>query len=75
MNVRNNPLPKGEGTNVLPKAAYDPAHHLIENEPYSDPVGDELKLFEAAYRQPIPVLLKAPSAAAKRASWDTWRGG
>ena len=29
----------------------DPAHHLIKQEPYYEPVGDEIQLFEAAYRQ------------------------
>ena len=36
----------------------DPAHHLIEKEPYYEAVGDEILLFEAAWRQQIPVLLK-----------------
>ena len=43
----------------------DPAHHLIEAEPYYEPVGDEIKLFEAAYRQQIPVLLKGPTGCGK----------
>jgi nitric oxide reductase NorQ protein len=43
----------------------DPAHHLIEAEPYYEPGGDELKLFEAAYRQQIPVLLKGPTGCGK----------
>src|SRR5512135_1454927 len=43
----------------------DPAHHLIEKEPYYEPVGDEIQLFEAAYRQQIPVLLKGPTGCGK----------
>jgi nitric oxide reductase NorQ protein len=43
----------------------DPAHHLIEKEPYYVAVGDEIDLFEAAYRQQIPVLLKGPTGCGK----------
>jgi len=43
----------------------DPAHHLIEKEPYYEAVGDEIQLFEAAYRQQIPVLLKGPTGCGK----------
>ena len=43
----------------------DPAHHLIEKEPYYESVGDEIQLFEAAYRQQIPVLLKGPTGCGK----------
>ena len=43
----------------------DPAHHLIENEPYYEAVGEEIQLFEAAYRQQIPVLLKGPTGCGK----------
>lgn len=43
----------------------DPAQHLIEKEPYYEPVGDEIQLFEAAYRQQIPVLLKGPTGCGK----------
>jgi nitric oxide reductase NorQ protein len=40
----------------------DPAHHLIEKEPYYEAVGDEI---QAAYRQQIPVLLKGPTGCGK----------
>ena len=43
----------------------DPAQHLIEKEPYYEAVGDEIQLFEAAYRQQIPVLLKGPTGCGK----------
>jgi nitric oxide reductase NorQ protein len=43
----------------------DPAHHLIKQEPYYEPVGDEIQLFEAAYHQQIPVLLKGPTGCGK----------
>ena len=68
MNARNHPDPlplTGDGTSLISNTVYDPAHHLIEAEPYYEPVGDELKLFEAAYRQQIPVLLKGPTGCGK----------
>lgn len=45
----------------MPNPVYNPAHHLIENEPYYEAVGEEIQLFEAAYRQQIPVWLKGPT--------------
>lgn len=39
-------------------------YHLKE-EPYYVPVGDEVELFEAAYEQKIPVLLKGPTGCGK----------
>lgn len=38
---------------------------LIENEPYYQAVGDEIAVFEAAYRQKLPVLLKGPTGCGK----------
>ncbi|MDP3063371.1 MAG: CbbQ/NirQ/NorQ/GpvN family protein [Chloroflexota bacterium] len=53
-----------EGTRTLYK------QHLIEEyvlreEPYYKPVGDEAQLFEASYRQKLPVLLKGPTGCGK----------
>ncbi|MBI3067872.1 MAG: CbbQ/NirQ/NorQ/GpvN family protein [Betaproteobacteria bacterium] len=42
-----------------------PEAHLIEKEPYYEPVGDEIALFEAAYATQIPVLLKGPTGCGK----------
>ena len=39
-------------------------YHLTA-EPFYVPVGDEVELFEAAYRQKIPVLLKGPTGCGK----------
>ena len=39
-------------------------YHLTE-EPFYIPVADEVELFEAAYRQKIPVLLKGPTGCGK----------
>ena len=38
---------------------------LVRSEPYYRPISDELVLFEAAYEQHIPVLLKGPTGCRK----------
>jgi nitric oxide reductase NorQ protein len=42
-----------------------PEEFFIETEPYYEPVGDELVVFEAAYRNQLPVLLKGPTGCGK----------
>jgi nitric oxide reductase NorQ protein len=42
-----------------------PEEHFIEQEPYYEPVGDEIAIFEAAYRNGMPVLLKGPTGCGK----------
>ena len=37
----------------------------IDDEPYYHPVGNELPLFEAAWRNRLPVLLKGPTGCGK----------
>lgn len=39
--------------------------HLIADEPYYAPQRNEIELFEAAYRNAIPVLLKGPTGCGK----------
>ena len=39
--------------------------YFIKDEPYYEPVGDELEIFEAAYGQCLPVLLKGPTGCGK----------
>ncbi|RMD80380.1 MAG: CbbQ/NirQ/NorQ/GpvN family protein [Gammaproteobacteria bacterium] len=39
--------------------------HLIREEPYYKPVGDEVALFEAAYAARMPVMLKGPTGCGK----------
>ncbi len=39
--------------------------YLVKREPYYEPQGDEIALFEAAYRNQIPVLLKGPTGCGK----------
>lgn len=42
-----------------------PETRFIEQEPYYEPVGDELAVFEAAYRHGLPILLKGPTGCGK----------
>lgn len=39
--------------------------YTVQDEPYYLPIGDEVALFETAYAQRIPVLLKGPTGAGK----------
>ena len=39
--------------------------HLILEEPYYCPLGEEISIFEAAYRNRLPVLLKGPTGCGK----------
>ncbi len=39
--------------------------HYITHEPYYEPVGNEVTLFEAAYANRLPVLLKGPTGCGK----------
>ena len=53
--------------------------YLVEREPFYLPVGDEVALFEAAFSQRIPVLLKGPTGCGKTRfveymSWKLGRG-
>ena len=46
-------------------------------EPYYRPVGDELELFNAAYNEHLPVLLKGPTGCGKTrfVEWMAWKLG
>ena len=35
-----------------------PEDYFISDEPYYEPVADEIQIFEAAYKNQLPVLLK-----------------
>ena len=39
--------------------------YLVETEPYYLPQGDEIELFEAAYAERIPLILKGPTGCGK----------
>ena len=49
----------------LSSKALQPEARIIEREPYYEPIGDEIALFEAAYASLIPVLLKGPTGCGK----------
>ena len=38
---------------------------LIKQQPYYEPIGNEIELFEAAYQNQLPVLLKGPTGCGK----------
>ena len=42
-----------------------PEEHYIRQEPYYEAVGDEIAIFEAAYKHGLPVLLKGPTGCGK----------
>ena len=42
-----------------------PEENYITDEPYYQPVGDEIAVFEAAYANQLPVLLKGPTGCGK----------
>ncbi len=42
-----------------------PEEHYIRREPYYEPVSNEIAIFEAAYRNRLPVLLKGPTGCGK----------
>ncbi len=44
---------------------YAVEEYAVHEEPYYLPIGDEVELFEMAYAQRIPVLLKGPTGAGK----------
>jgi len=39
--------------------------NLVTQEPYYEPVGDEIEVFVAAYRNQLPILLKGPTGCGK----------
>ena len=49
----------------MPARAIQSEELLVTQEPYYEPQGDEIPLFEAAYRNRIPVLLKGPTGCGK----------
>lgn len=44
---------------------FKPESYLIEKEPYYEAIGNEIELFEAAYHNQLPVLLKGPTGCGK----------
>src|SRR4030095_4862000 len=44
---------------------YQIEEFTIQEEPFYVPIADEVEIFEAAYRQRVPVLLKGPTGTGK----------
>ena len=44
---------------------FKPEEYLVTEEPYYEPVGKEIALFEAAHHNQLPVLLKGPTGCGK----------
>ncbi len=61
----------------MPARAMRPEEYYIEDEPYYEPVADEGQVFEAAYRNALPVLLKGPTGCGKTRFMEhmAWRLG
>jgi nitric oxide reductase NorQ protein len=55
--------------------ALKPEEYFVEQEPYFEPVGNEIDVFEAAYRNQLPVLLKGPTGCGKTRFMEymSWR--
>ena len=45
--------------------------YIIEEEPFYYPVRDEIEVFESAYKNQLPVLLKGPTGVARQDLWNT----
>jgi len=54
-----------------------PEEYIFSEEPYYEPVGEEISVFEAAYRNGLPVLLKGPTGCGKTRFMEhmAWRLG
>jgi len=57
--------PSSGTVSTLRERALQPEARLIEREPYYEPLGSEIALFEAAYSSQIPALLKGPTGCGK----------
>ena len=55
--------------------SFKPEEYFVETEPYYEPVGDELEVFEAAYKNQLPILLKGPTGCGKTRFMEymSWR--
>ena len=45
--------------------ALKPEEYFITDEPYYEPFGNEIEVFEASYRNQLPILLKGPTGCGK----------
>lgn len=63
--VRGRALSESIETGRKDFAEYTVEEYTIDDEPYYLPIKDEVEVFEAAYAQKIPVLLKGPTGCGK----------
>ena len=49
----------------MPKQPVNSSKRVLSNKPYYEPIGDEVAVFAAAYRNHLPVLLKGPTGCGK----------
>lgn len=49
--------------------------YFIETEPYYEPIGEEIEVYEAAYKNQLPILLKGPTGCGKTRFMEymSWR--
>ncbi len=54
-----------------------PEEYFITEQPYYEPIGNEIEVFEAAYQNQLPVLLKGPTGCGKTRFMEhmAWRLG
>lgn len=55
--------------------SFKPEEYFVETEPYYELVGNEIEVFEAAYKNQLPVLLKGPTGCGKTRFMEymSWR--
>ena len=53
---------------------YNIEDYSINEEPFYIPTSDEIKVFESAYNQKVPVLLKGPTGTGKQDSLNICLG-
>lgn len=49
----------------MSKNTVDPKQYIIKDEPYYEPVANEIDLYEAAYNARMPMMLKGPTGCGK----------
>jgi nitric oxide reductase NorQ protein len=54
-----------DNENGRSSVVYAAEEYTVHDEPYYVPIGDEVELFETAYNERIPVLLKGPTGCGK----------
>ena len=55
--------------------ALKPEEYFVEQEPYYEPIANEIDVFEAAYNNQLPILLKGPTGCGKTRfmQYMSWR--